>query len=59
MRMAVAKRRHRDAAAEIEKPLAFRRGQPGAIPPLECQSDPGIGGKQRRGHDLTPGYRPT
>ena len=59
MRMSMAKRRHGDAAAEIEKPLALRRSQPGAITPLEGEIDAGISGKQRRGQDRTPGYWPT
>jgi hypothetical protein len=54
MRMAMAERRHGDAAAEIKKPLALRRSQPGAIAPLEGEVDPGISGKQRRDHDFTP-----
>ena len=59
MRMSMAKRRHGDAAAEIEEPLALRRSQPGAITPLEGEIDAGISGKQRRGQDRTPGYCPT
>ena len=45
MRVAIAERRHRDAATEIEKPLAGRRGQPGAIALLEGEIDAVISGK--------------
>src|ERR1700730_4133155 len=58
MRVGIPERRHGDAAAEIEKPLARCRGQPSSIAPLEGELDAGIGGKQRRGHFFTPRYWP-
>ena len=54
MRMGVAERVHRDAAAEVEISLAVARHEPGALAPLEGDVGARIGRQQRRVHGTSP-----